>query len=238
MFCTESTTLLYFLPPNWIFFQADDEDSPPPRLRWRTSFRPALRQQQSLQVDSTVTPNPTKVTSSADMTRTHVALFTKHSADSDNTTTTTTADKRDLVGHREGCVNGTNGNKNMKQQAAVFLRRNQTVRRSGRPGRTQNVALRMSCMHVVAFVACWTPYLVISLWHIFDDKSVEKVSPFVQDALFLTAVLNSCINPFVYGGFYIRKFTRRGASLRRQYSQKFSSVRANMKSKGSNENCL
>lgn len=63
-------------------------------------------------------------------------------------------------------------------------------------------------MHVTTFVACWTPYLVISLWHIVDEDSVQKVSPIVQDILFLTAVLNSCINPFVYGGFYVKNFRK------------------------------
>ena len=63
----------------------------------------------------------------------------------------------------------------------------------------------MSFFHVTTFVACWTPYLVISLWHIFDEQTVQNVSPIVQDILFLTAVLNSCLNPFVYGGFYIKK---------------------------------
>ena len=59
-------------------------------------------------------------------------------------------------------------------------------------------------MHVLAFVGCWTPYLVISLWHILDPQSVESVSAEVQDALFLTAVFNSCIDPLVYGGFYFK----------------------------------
>ena len=68
-----------------------------------------------------------------------------------------------------------------------------------------NVALKMSFFHVTTFVACWTPYLVISLWHILDEQTVQNVSPIVQDILFLTAVLNSCLNPFVYGGFYIKK---------------------------------
>ena len=66
----------------------------------------------------------------------------------------------------------------------------------------------MSSIHVTTFVACWTPYLVISMWHIIDEKSVQKVSPIVQDILFLTAVLNSCINPFVYGGFYFKNFRK------------------------------
>ena len=71
--------------------------------------------------------------------------------------------------------------------------------------RSQTVALRMSTTHVLAFVGCWTPYLVISAWHIVDPEGVvNDVAPEVQDALFLTAVFNSCINPLVYGGFYFR----------------------------------
>ena len=79
------------------------------------------------------------------------------------------------------------------------------LRKSGTSAKS-NVALKMSTIHVTTFVACWTPYLVISLWHILDADSVQKVSPIVQDILFLTAVLNSCINPFVYGGFYFKNF--------------------------------
>lgn len=99
----------------------------------------------------------------------------------------------------------------MQQQLAV------TLRKSGMTAKS-NVALRMSSMHVTTFVACWTPYLVISLWHILDEDSVQKVSPVVQDILFLTAVLNSCINPFVYGGFYVKNF-RKQMSDRAQNQQ-------------------
>jgi hypothetical protein len=114
------------------------------------------------------------------------------------------------------CSNGGGGGGSGRASAGSSgrLRRNRTVR-------SQNVALRMSSMHVMAFVACWTPYLVISLWHIIDEASVDQVSPIVQDALFLTAVLNSCINPFVYGGFYFRtqSSAQRQSLLRRQFSQ-------------------
>ncbi len=88
-----------------------------------------------------------------------------------------------------------------------------TLRKSGMTAKS-NVALRMSSIHVTTFVACWTPYLVISLWHIIDENSVQKVSPMVQDILFLTAVLNSCINPFVYGGFYFKNFRKQILSER------------------------
>ena len=41
-----------------------------------------------------------------------------------------------------------------------LLRRNRSVRHDGRASPTKNVALRMSIIHVVTFVTCWTPYLV------------------------------------------------------------------------------
>ena len=75
-----------------------------------------------------------------------------------------------------------------------------------------SVALRMSVIHVTTFIACWTPFLFIQLWHIADTKSVEEVSPIVQDILFLLAYLNSCLNPIVYGGFYFKNF-RKNSSL-------------------------
>ena len=48
------------------------------------------------------------------------------------------------------------------------------------------------------------------------DKSIAKdINPILQDALFLTAVLNSCINPLVYGSFYIKRL-RQGKLQRQQ----------------------
>ncbi|QQP34575.1 Putative gonadotropin-releasing hormone receptor [Caligus rogercresseyi] len=49
----------------------------------------------------------------------------------------------------------------------------------------------------------------MSLWHILDPETVKGVSSEIQDVLFLTAVLNSCINPLVYGSFYLRIFNRK-----------------------------
>jgi hypothetical protein len=41
------------------------------------------------------------------------------------------------------------------------------------------------------------------------QNSVKAIHFFRQDALFLTAVFNSCLNPLVYGGFYFKALTRR-----------------------------
>lgn len=35
----------------------------------------------------------------------------------------------------------------------------------------------------------------------FDRESAEKVDPRLQDALFIMAVSNSCMNPLVYGSY-------------------------------------
>ncbi|XP_073977994.1 adipokinetic hormone/corazonin-related peptide receptor variant I-like isoform X2 [Rhodnius prolixus] len=61
--------------------------------------------------------------------------------------------------------------------------------------------LRMTVTIVLAFIWCWTPYVVMTLWYMFDRESAEKVDPRLQDALFIMAVSNSCMNPLVYGSY-------------------------------------
>ena len=82
-------------------------------------------------------------------------------------------------------------------------------------------ALKMSIVHCALFVFSWTPYTVMATWYVvgslyvylflkyifrrrdtIDKISARKVPPIVQDLLYMTAVLNSCINPFVYGLYY------------------------------------
>ena len=72
-------------------------------------------------------------------------------------------------------------------------------------------ALKMSVVHVVMFVLSWTPYTIMATWldkgvQIFtkfscsrdtiDKASARQVPGSVQDILYLTAVLNSCL---IYG---------------------------------------
>ena len=52
-----------------------------------------------------------------------------------------------------------------------------------------------------------------------DKTSATKINPTLQDALFLTAVFNSCINPLVYGGFYIKSLRKSQHASGQQYSQ-------------------
>ncbi|XP_021933908.1 gonadotropin-releasing hormone II receptor-like isoform X2 [Zootermopsis nevadensis] len=61
--------------------------------------------------------------------------------------------------------------------------------------------LRMTVTIVVAFVWCWTPYVVITLWYMFDRDSAQQVDSRLQDALFIMVVSNSCVNPLVYGSY-------------------------------------
>nr|XP_053649506.1 adipokinetic hormone/corazonin-related peptide receptor variant I-like [Cherax quadricarinatus]XP_053649507.1 adipokinetic hormone/corazonin-related peptide receptor variant I-like [Cherax quadricarinatus] len=63
--------------------------------------------------------------------------------------------------------------------------------------------LRMTVIIVLAFIWCWTPYVVIVMWYMFDRESAEQVDKRLQDALFIMAVSNSCVNPLVYGTYTI-----------------------------------
>ncbi|KAK9506694.1 hypothetical protein O3M35_008582 [Rhynocoris fuscipes] len=64
--------------------------------------------------------------------------------------------------------------------------------------------LKMTVTIVLAFIWCWTPYVVMTLWYMFDRESAEKVDPRLQDALFIMAVSNSCMNPLVYGSYALK----------------------------------
>ncbi|XP_050689653.1 adipokinetic hormone/corazonin-related peptide receptor variant I-like [Eriocheir sinensis] len=63
--------------------------------------------------------------------------------------------------------------------------------------------LRMTVIIVLAFVWCWTPYVIIMMWYTFDRASAEQVDKRLQDSLFIMAVSNSCVNPIVYGTYTI-----------------------------------
>ncbi|XP_044733757.1 gonadotropin-releasing hormone II receptor-like [Chrysoperla carnea] len=67
--------------------------------------------------------------------------------------------------------------------------------------RARSRTLRMTATIVAAFVLCWTPYVVMTLWYMFDRESALKVDAGLQDALFMMAVSNSCMNPLVYGSY-------------------------------------
>merc|ERR1712037_685825 len=75
-----------------------------------------------------------------------------------------------------------------------------------RPKKTVMKALKMSIIHVLAFIVSWTPYTVMGTWDTIHRAlgytSNDKVPQLMRDVLYLTAVLNSCINPIIYGVYY------------------------------------
>ncbi|CAL8098895.1 unnamed protein product [Orchesella dallaii] len=81
------------------------------------------------------------------------------------------------------------------------------LRRSGASvmDRAKIKTLKLSFVIVMVFVFCWTPYVVISIWHIVDRESAENLNPYIQEALFIMVVANSSVNPLVYGIFNTKK---------------------------------
>ncbi|KFM63223.1 Gonadotropin-releasing hormone II receptor, partial [Stegodyphus mimosarum] len=63
--------------------------------------------------------------------------------------------------------------------------------------------LRMTIIIVLTFFGCWTPYVIIVLWYVFDPVSADKVDSRIQSSLFMFAVSNSCVNPLVYGSYVL-----------------------------------
>ncbi|XP_024081307.1 gonadotropin-releasing hormone II receptor-like [Cimex lectularius] len=78
-----------------------------------------------------------------------------------------------------------------------------TLRRSDMANieRARSRTLRMTVTIVFVFIWCWTPYVVMTLWYMFDRESAIRVDSRIQDAFFIMAVSNSCMNPLVYGSY-------------------------------------
>jgi gonadotropin-releasing hormone receptor len=70
--------------------------------------------------------------------------------------------------------------------------------------RARQRTLRLTITIVAVFIWCWTPYVVMTLWYVFDRESAEKVDNTIQDSLFIMAVSNSCMNPLVYGSYAMK----------------------------------
>ena len=70
----------------------------------------------------------------------------------------------------------------------------------------------MTVIIVLTFFFCWTPYVIIDMWYLFDPTSAEALDPRIQTFLFMFAVSNSCVNPLVYGSYifnfsaFLRKY--------------------------------
>ncbi|ELT92261.1 hypothetical protein CAPTEDRAFT_97007 [Capitella teleta] len=82
--------------------------------------------------------------------------------------------------------------------------------------------LRMTIVIVLVFVICWSPYFCMLLVWWIDRGQAVKVPPKLQRAIFIFAVSNSCVNPFVYGTcshIYIN-----GASMSTSMKPRYSNV--------------
>ncbi|XP_049820611.1 adipokinetic hormone/corazonin-related peptide receptor variant I-like [Aethina tumida] len=73
--------------------------------------------------------------------------------------------------------------------------------------RARSRTLRMTITIVVVYVMCCTPYVIITLWYMFDRDSAKRLPDWLQDTFFMMVVSNSCMNPIVYGS-YVLNFTR------------------------------
>lgn len=70
--------------------------------------------------------------------------------------------------------------------------------------RARQKTLKLTITIVCVFVWCWTPYVFMTLWYMFDRESAKKVNNTIQDSLFIMAVSNSCMNPLVYGSYTMK----------------------------------
>lgn len=61
--------------------------------------------------------------------------------------------------------------------------------------------LKQTLVIVLAFVVCWTPYVFVTLWYQIDKVSAKNANRVLINSLFMFAVSNSTINPFIYGKF-------------------------------------
>ncbi|XP_075301390.1 gonadotropin-releasing hormone II receptor-like [Opisthocomus hoazin] len=72
--------------------------------------------------------------------------------------------------------------------------------------RARTRALKMSIVIVLTFIGCWTPYYLLGLWYWFSPEMLtrERVPPALSHILFLFGLLNTCLDPLVYGLFTAR----------------------------------
>lgn len=74
--------------------------------------------------------------------------------------------------------------------------------------RTRNRTLRLTVIIVLTFFWCWTPYVTMVVWYQIDTEGATKLNEYLQNALFMFAVSNSCVNPLLYGSYAKSNWTR------------------------------
>ncbi|XP_046476477.1 adipokinetic hormone/corazonin-related peptide receptor variant I-like [Neodiprion pinetum] len=112
---------------------------------------------------------------------------------------TKSRESREDTGRSEGGRTKTKRCTNSAAGGRLTLRRSDTSTIERARGKT----LRMTITIVSVFILCWTPYVAMTLWYMFDRESAMRVDTWLQDALFIMAVGNSCANPLVYGSYVV-----------------------------------
>ncbi|OQR67346.1 gonadotropin-releasing hormone II receptor-like [Tropilaelaps mercedesae] len=74
--------------------------------------------------------------------------------------------------------------------------------------RTRNRTLRLTVVIVLTFFWCWTPYVTMVVWYQIDTEGATNLNEYLQNALFMFAVSNSCVNPLLYGSYAKSNWTR------------------------------
>ncbi|KAI1292777.1 Gonadotropin-releasing hormone II receptor [Halotydeus destructor] len=90
---------------------------------------------------------------------------------------------------------------NMTDSAMVSKVRRPSQRQLERSVTLRKRILRQTVVIVMAFVICWTPYVFIALWYQLAPNSARQLHPHLTGILFIFAVSNSTLNPFIYGKF-------------------------------------
>ena len=65
--------------------------------------------------------------------------------------------------------------------------------------RARSRTLKLTVLIVSVFIVCFTPYAVLVFWYQVDKESALQLDQTIQESLFLFAVSNSILNPYLYG---------------------------------------
>lgn len=97
------------------------------------------------------------------------------------------------------------GNTNTMNQSPIEepCRRNEASssrRHTTKVDDTRRKVLKMTSLLIIAFVTCWTPYAIVTIWELFREQG-DKMEA-INKILYFFAVSNSCINPYLYGNLF------------------------------------
>uniref|UniRef100_A0A915HGK9 G-protein coupled receptors family 1 profile domain-containing protein n=1 Tax=Romanomermis culicivorax TaxID=13658 RepID=A0A915HGK9_ROMCU len=88
--------------------------------------------------------------------------------------------------------------------------------------RAKSRTLRMTVVVVLTFLVCWTPYFIMVALHFLqndEQRSRGAVPAILERFLYIFAIFNSCINPYIYG-YYSFKLKRELTDLAHFCSRK------------------